>query len=276
MNAPFPSTLCTTRPSPSGADTVALRSNTSLRGTMARPAAGFGIRRTAPARAVAAGDLVSPRAAANPHPVPLTPAQRRLKRALDLLGALCLLVLTAPLILLAALLIRLTSPGPAFYTQTRVGKDGREFPLLKLRTMIAGAEARTGPVLALAGDPRITAIGRILRALRLDELPQLVNVLRGEMSLIGPRPERPHFVDLYRRVLPGYDLRLAVRPGITGLAQTSCRYSTAPALKLHFDLRYIESCTLALDARIAFRTILTVLQPSRAEGVAAPASQDSN
>jgi lipopolysaccharide/colanic/teichoic acid biosynthesis glycosyltransferase len=174
--------------------------------------------------------------------------------------------------LLAALLIRLTSTGPALYSQTRVGAGGREFPLWKLRTMIAGAEARTGPVMATVGDPRITAIGRILRATRPDELPQLFNVLLGQMSLIGPRPERPHFVRIYRARLPGYDLRLAVKPGITGLAQTFCRYSTTPALKLRFDLRYIDNYSLLLEARIVFRTILTVLRPSRAEGFAVTAA----
>lgn len=218
--------------------------------------------------AAAAGNLVLPRRTPNP----LTPAQRLVKRALDVTGALVLLVLTAPLMLLAALLIRFTSRGPVLYSQTRVGAGGREFPLLKLRTMVAGAEARTGPVMATAGDPRITAIGRILRATRADELPQLFNVLLGQMSLIGPRPERPHFVRIYRRRLPGYDLRLAVKPGITGLAQTFCRYSTAPALKLRYDLRYIHSYSLLLDARIVFRTILTVLQPSRAQGFARAAA----
>ncbi len=197
---------------------------------------------------------------------PLTPAQRSIKRAVDLVGALCLLALTAPLVLLAALLIRLTSPGPAFYTQTRVGKDGRCFKLVKLRTMIADAEARTGPVLAASADPRITAFGRALRAAHIDELPQLFNVLRGQMSLIGPRPERPHFVEIYRRRLPGYGLRFAVRPGITGLAQTCCRYSTAPARKLHFDLHYIGNYSLALDAKIVFRTLRTILEPFRTEG----------
>jgi exopolysaccharide biosynthesis polyprenyl glycosylphosphotransferase len=215
------------------------------------------------ANAAIVGDLVLLHRAPNP----LTPSQRFLKRIFDVAGALCLLVLTAPTMLLAALLIRLTSRGPAIYSQTRVGSDGREFSLYKLRTMIAGAEARTGPVMATAGDPRITRVGRTLRATRLDELPQLFNVLRGEMSLIGPRPERPHFVRIFRRRYPGYDFRLGVKPGISGLAQTSCRYSTTPALKLRFDLRYIHHYSLLLDCEIAVRTIFTVLQPSRAEGI---------
>jgi lipopolysaccharide/colanic/teichoic acid biosynthesis glycosyltransferase len=215
------------------------------------------------ANAAIIGDLVLLHRAPNP----LTPAQRSLKRIFDVAGSLCLLVFTAPTMLLAALLIRLTSKGPAIYSQTRVGAGGREFSLYKLRTMITGAEARTGPVMATAGDPRITRIGRILRATHLDELPQLFNVLLGQMSLIGPRPERPHFVRIYRWQFPGYDFRLRVKPGISGLAQTCCGYSTTPALKLRFDLRYIYDYSLRLDAEIAVRTILTVLQPSRAEAI---------
>ena len=215
------------------------------------------------ANAAIVGDLVLLHRAPNP----LTPAQRSLKRIVDVAGSLCLLVLAGPAMLLAAILIRLTSKGPAIFAQTRVGIDGRRFSLYKLRTMIAGAEARTGPVMATAGDPRITRIGRILRATRVDELPQLINVLLGEMSLIGPRPERPHFVRIYRRRFPGYDFRLRVKPGISGLAQTCSRYSTTPALKLRFDLRYIYHYSLLLDAEIAVRTIFTVLQPSRAEGI---------
>jgi lipopolysaccharide/colanic/teichoic acid biosynthesis glycosyltransferase len=219
-------------------------------------------------QSVGTGDRPLPRRALPP----LTPAQRWIKRALDVAGALCLLLLAAPLMLLAALLIRLTSPGPALYTQTRVGRDGRLFTLFKLRTMVANAEARTGPVLATARDPRITAIGRLLRAAHIDELPQLLNVFLGRMSLIGPRPERPHFVNIYRRSLPGYERRLAVRPGITGLAQTSCPYSTAPARKLRFDLQYIENYSLALDAKIVLRTIRTVLGFRRAEAATVSAA----
>jgi exopolysaccharide biosynthesis polyprenyl glycosylphosphotransferase len=196
----------------------------------------------------------------------LRAAQQRIKRVADVAGALCLLVLTAPVMILAATLVRLTSRGPVLYAQTRVGAGGRQFSLLKLRTMVAGAERRTGPVMAIRGDPRITRIGRLLRAMRMDELPQLFNVLAGDMSLIGPRPERPHFVRIFRRQVPGYELRLAVRPGITGLAQICGRYSTGPDVKLHFDLVYIRHYSLALDFEILLRTILTVLKPSHAEG----------
>jgi len=198
-----------------------------------------------------------------PH---LTAGQQSIKRAADVAGSLLLLILTAPLTIAAAILVRLSSAGPAILVQTRVGANGKEFSLYKLRTMIAGAEQETGPVMATAADPRITWIGRILRALRIDELPQLLNVLMGEMSLVGPRPERPHFVSLYRERFPAYELRFMVKPGITGLAQIYCRYSAAPELKLHFDLKYIYNYSLARDARILLRTLVTVLQPSFAQG----------
>ena len=196
---------------------------------------------------------------------------------LDVAGALCLLVLSAPVMIVAAALIRLTSRGPAIYSQTRVGQQGREFALLKLRTMVAGAERRTGPVMAARGDSRITAVGRYLRPFHLDELPQLFNVLAGQMSLIGPRPERPHFVRIFRRRVPGYDLRLAVKPGITGLAQVRGSYSTMPERKLRFDLAYIGNYSLGLDVEIFLRTIPTVVRPGRADRYAqSPAWQPAN
>lgn len=132
--------------------------------------------------------------------------------------------------------------------------------------MVVNAEENTGPVLASSKDPRVTGIGRFLRATRVDELPQLINVLLADMSLIGPRPERPHFVRLFRDQLPGYEFRLAVKPGITGLAQIYGRYSTTPELKLRFDLLYIYNYSLLMDMRILLQTILTLLQTEQAEG----------
>ncbi len=199
-----------------------------------------------------------------PH---LRPGQRSIKRLADVAGSLCLLALTAPIVLVAFVLIRLTSPGPALFRQTRVGADGKEYTLYKLRTMILGAEQHTGPVLASRKDPRVTGIGRFLRAIRADELPQLWNVLLGEMSLVGPRPERPCFVRLLKDELPGYEFRLAVKPGITGLAQIRGRYSTAPELKLRFDLLYIYNYSLFMDMRILLETILTVFQTDQTEGL---------
>jgi lipopolysaccharide/colanic/teichoic acid biosynthesis glycosyltransferase len=133
--------------------------------------------------------------------------------------------------------------------------------------MIVNAELHTGPTLASHNDPRITPIGRILRATRIDELPQLIHVLRGEMSLVGPRPERPYFVRIFRERFPAYELRLAVKPGITGLAQICGGYLTRPECKLRFDLMYIYNYSLRMDMEILFKTIFTVLQLSNAEDI---------
>ncbi|WP_420238009.1 sugar transferase [Telmatobacter bradus] len=196
----------------------------------------------------------------------LHPAPRAVKRLLDVAGAMLILVLAAPLMLLVFVLIRLTSRGPALYRQTRVGANGAEYELLKFRTMQLGAELRTGPVMACRDDPRLTTVGSLLRAMRIDELPQLCNVITGSMSLIGPRPERPHFVAQLREQLPGYDLRLAVKPGITGLAQVNGSYWTRPEQKLRLDLMYIYNYSLMLDVKILLRTLLIVLEPGRAVG----------
>jgi lipopolysaccharide/colanic/teichoic acid biosynthesis glycosyltransferase len=174
-------------------------------------------------------------------------------------AALVLLVLTAPLILLAALLVKLTSPGPAFYTQTRVGRRGRLFNIYKIRTMIHNCESLTGPRWSMPGDPRVTWLGRLLRLSHLDELPQLVNVLCGQMSLIGPRPERPEFVPELDKQIPTYRDRLAVRPGVTGLAQVNLPADTELASvrrKLAYDLYYIRHLGFWLDFRILLCTAL--------------------
>ena len=198
-------------------------------------------------------------------PYPDTENQRPLMRAFDVAGALGLLVLTAPLLAVAAVLIRLSSPGPALFRQTRVGAGGREFELWKLRTMAVDAERETGPVLATQHDPRITAVGRWLRGSRFDEVPQLINVLTGEMSLVGPRPERPHFVRFFSREIRGYERRLLVKPGITGLAQVCGSYWMSAERTLHFDLAYIAQRSLGMDLRILLRTIVVVLRPGHAE-----------
>jgi exopolysaccharide biosynthesis polyprenyl glycosylphosphotransferase len=196
----------------------------------------------------------------------LKPAQRSIKRLLDVVGSLCLLALAAPVMIVSAILVRRSSPGPALFRQIRVGADGKEYTLYKFRTMIANAEQKTGPVLATPNDPRITGIGRFLRATHIDELPQLINVIMGDMSLVGPRPERPYFVGIFREQLQGYEFRQAVKPGITGLAQIHGRYSSSAERKLRFDLMYIYNYSLALDVQILARTVLTVLLPIHAEG----------
>lgn len=184
-----------------------------------------------------------------------------LKRLGDFLGALLGLIVLAPLYGLIALAIRFDSPGPVFYRQTRVGHHGYPFVLLKFRSMRADAEA-DGVQWATADDQRITKLGRWLRTLRLDELPQLYNVVKGEMSLVGPRPERPHFVRDLQKDIPYYDLRHTVRPGITGWAQICFRYAGSledSLMKLQYDLYYVKNLSLWLDVRILFRTVRVVL-----------------
>src|SRR5262249_35904144 len=161
------------------------------------------------------------------------------KAALEGAAALCLLALLGPLILGLAALVKLTSRGPAFYKQTRLGRGGSLFTIYKLRTMVDRCESLTGPRWALPRDPRVTGLGRFLRKSRLDELPQLLNVVRGEMSLVGPRPERPEFLPELERACPGYRERLAVRPGVTGLAQVQLPADTSVdsvRRKLAYDL----------------------------------------
>lgn len=192
-----------------------------------------------------------------------SPLQRRLKNAGEFVLAALLLVPLAPLMLLLALTIRLSSPGPAIYRQERVGERGRLFGLLKFRTMRVDAEAQSGPVWAAGdGDPRITGLGRFLRKTRLDEVPQLINVLRGEMSFVGPRPERPHFVAELRKVIPFYDERHSVRPGITGWAQVKSGYGSSiedAQVKLEFDLFYIKHASFSLDLAILLDTLKVVV-----------------
>jgi lipopolysaccharide/colanic/teichoic acid biosynthesis glycosyltransferase len=175
------------------------------------------------------------------------------KHLADFTLAALLIVPAVPLILLAALLVKLTSRGPAFYTQTRVGENGRLFTIWKLRSMIHNCESLTGPRWSMPGDPRVTRVGALLRASHLDELPQLWNVLRGDMSLIGPRPERPEFVPELERELPGYWQRLAVRPGVTGLAQVQLPPDSdviSVRRKLAHDLYYIRHLSPWLDLRL--------------------------
>ena len=185
------------------------------------------------------------------------------KRVGESLVAAVLLVVTAPLGVLIALLVRLSSPGPALYRQARVGLHGKNFELLKWRTMHADAETASGPVWAPAErDPRVTRIGRVLRNSRLDEVPQLVNVVRGDMSFVGPRPERPHFVSKLREVIPFYDERHSVRPGITGWAQVKFPYGSTledAEEKLEYDLFYVKHMSLLLDAAILLETAKVML-----------------
>jgi Undecaprenyl-phosphate glucose phosphotransferase len=187
---------------------------------------------------------------------PLYGWNRVLKRGFDLVVGGACLVVAAPAMLAIAAAIRLTSPGPVLLRQERMGLDGRRFQLLKFRTMRVDAEATTGPVWACPDDDRRTAVGTVLRRFNLDELPQLINVLRGEMSLVGPRPERPVFVEDFRRRIPGYMLRHKVKAGMTGWAQVNgWRGDTSLEKRIEYDLYYIERWSLALDVKILVQTL---------------------
>jgi sugar transferase (PEP-CTERM system associated) len=184
-----------------------------------------------------------------------------LKRTVDVVNALTLLVLSMPLMVVVAVLIKLDSRGPVLYRQVRVGRGGREFSILKFRSMRADAESLCGPTWARENDPRVTRLGRVLRKLRVDELPQLFNVLRGEMSFVGPRPERPHFVKQLEQSVPYYGLRMTARPGITGWAQVEYGYGGSKEdahEKLQYDLYYIKNSNVFFDLWIVTKTAKVV------------------
>ena len=182
-----------------------------------------------------------------------------IKRFLDVLLASIGLILLAPFGLIVGLAIKFSSPGPIFYTQERVGFRGQLFKVLKFRSMIHNAEHHTGAVLAVKKDSRITKFGNFMRKTRIDELPQLLNILRGEMSFVGPRPERPIFVDKFEKNIPGYRERKRIRPGVTGLAQVSGTYESSPEIKLKYDLAYLANQSIVLDFQIMIRTAKSVL-----------------
>ena len=185
-----------------------------------------------------------------------------IKRLVDICLAFVGLLLNLPLLVLAAVLIKLQDGDGVFYSQERVGKGGKIFRVHKLRTMVGQAEDITGPVWASHGDPRVTRVGRWLRKLRIDEIPQMWNVLKGEMSFVGPRPERPVFVETLQSNFPVYSLRHLVRPGITGWAQVRCPYAASEEdtlLKLEYDLYYLQNASMLFDLRIILKTISTVV-----------------
>lgn len=189
------------------------------------------------------------------------------KRSFDLAVALVLALPALLLLLITGLAVSLSSPGPVIFSQERVGFRGRPFILYKLRTMIVDAEGESGPVFSMEEDDRVTPVGRFLRATRLDELPQLYNVLRGDLSIVGPRPERPYFVEKFQSEMPEYKLRHLVKPGITGLAQVNGYYATDSQDKLRYDLYYLSDYSLLLDFRILLLTIPTLFNREAAKGV---------
>ncbi len=196
-----------------------------------------------------------------PAAVSCNPLAAFVRRLAEIAFCTALLALTLPLMLVTAVAIRLEGGGPVLFRQIRIGQHGAPFHVLKFRTMRTDAEPN-GPVWATVNDPRITRIGALLRRSRIDELPQLLNVLRGDMSLVGPRPERPHFVELLAREIPGYHDRAAVKPGITGWAQVRFRYGSSvedARRKLEYDLYYLRHRSLLLDLLILALTVRVVL-----------------
>ncbi len=192
----------------------------------------------------------------------LTSEQQAIKRIFDLVLSTAILVLVSPVMLATALAVRLTSKGPALYSQERVTRDGKVFRIHKFRSMHVDAEARTGPVISGKADPRVTPVGRLIRRLKIDELPQFLNVLAGDMSIVGPRSERPFFVDRFTKDIPGYSQRFRVKAGITGFAQVAGSYDTLPEDKLRYDLIYIKSYSILLDLRLILQTVRVVFSTS--------------
>lgn len=192
----------------------------------------------------------------------MQPWEESAKRITDIVVSIIILSVTAPLWIFIVAAIKLNSPGPLVYSQERVGKDGKIFKMHKFRTMYKDAEAKTGPVWATSNDPRVTSVGRFLRKTRLDEIPQFFDVLRGDMSLVGPRPERPYFVEMLAKEIPLYKRRLAVKPGITGWAQIKQGYDTSiddVKAKVRYDLFYIENMSFRMDIKILLMTFYIML-----------------
>lgn len=188
--------------------------------------------------------------------------EKKLKRIIDIVFSLLILIISSPVILLTSIAIKIESKGPVFFKQERCGLNGKIFKMIKFRSMREDAEKLTGPVWSQKDDPRITKVGKFIRKVRIDELPQIINVLKGEMSLVGPRPERPYFVELLSKDIPYYKRRLKVRPGLTGWAQVKHKYDETVEdvkIKLRYDLFYIENMSLRMDFKILFRTVFVVL-----------------
>jgi len=191
---------------------------------------------------------------------PFTRKDMDMKRGIDVIFSVLILLLFAPLMLLISVIIKIDSRGPVLYKQKRTGCRGKVYNIYKFRSMYKGAERETGPILARRNDERITRVGYFLRRLHLDEIPQFFNILKGEMSLVGPRPERPVFVQEFKRNIPGYYRRYVVRPGITGLAQLYGGYETSAENKLKYDLAYINNWSLGMDLNIFFMSTEIILR----------------
>ncbi|MDW8001812.1 MAG: sugar transferase [Deltaproteobacteria bacterium] len=182
------------------------------------------------------------------------------KRLLDIGLSLIGLVFLSPIWLAIAIAILFEDGRPVFYRQLRIGKGGRPFEVIKFRSMVKDAEKFTGPILASENDPRVTKVGKFLRATALDELPQLLNILRGEMSFVGPRPERPELIEKIKEICPAFSKRHAVKPGLTGLAQVYGSYDTPPHRKLKYDLLYIRKWSFCLDLKLIFLSLVVTIK----------------
>jgi len=197
----------------------------------------------------------------------LSPMQRILKRTMDIVLCSIALIIASPVMLGVAIAIKLEDKGPVFFKQDRLTRGGREFSILKFRSMIVDAEKYAGAVLATGDDPRITKVGKFIRATRLDELPQLLNILKGDMSIVGPRPERKVFADQYTKEIPEFPYRLKVRGGLTGYAQIYGKYNTSAYDKLRLDMMYIENYSLLLDIKLIILTLRIIFSKDSTEGV---------
>ena len=197
----------------------------------------------------------------------LTPAQRVAKRAMDIVLCSIAMIVAAPVMAVVAIAIKLEDGGPVFFRQKRMTRNGREFDILKFRSMIVDAEKYAGAVLATDDDPRITKVGKFIRATRLDELPQILNILKGDMSIVGPRPERKVIADEYCKDIPEFAYRLKVRGGLTGYAQIYGKYNTSAYDKLRLDLMYIENYSLLLDIKLIVLTLRIIFSKDSTEGI---------
>ncbi len=197
----------------------------------------------------------------------LTPAQRVGKRLMDILLCSVAMIVAAPVMAVVAVAIKLEDGGPVFFRQKRMTRNGREFDILKFRSMIVDAEKYAGAVLATDNDPRITKVGKVIRATRLDELPQILNILKGDMSIVGPRPERKVIADEYCKDIPEFDYRLKVRGGLTGYAQIYGKYNTSAYDKLRLDLMYIENYSFMLDIKLIILTLRIIFSKESTEGI---------
>ncbi len=197
----------------------------------------------------------------------LTPTQRITKRAMDIVLCSIAMIVAAPVMLGIAAAIKLEDGGPVFYKQDRLTRNGREFSILKFRSMVVDAEKQAGAVLASGDDPRITKVGKFIRATRLDELPQILNILKGDMSIVGPRPERKCFADEFLKDMPEFAYRLKVRGGLTGYAQIYGKYNTTPYDKLRLDMMYMENYSLMLDIKLIILTIRILFSRESTEGI---------